>query len=42
MARPEDTLKYRFLQATNENGESVKADSSYSQCATEVDRLYSF
>ncbi|CAM4775199.1 unnamed protein product [Rotaria magnacalcarata] len=36
MARPEETLKYRFLRSTNKNGEFVKVDSSYNLCATET------
>ncbi|CAF4587708.1 unnamed protein product, partial [Rotaria magnacalcarata] len=38
MARPEETLKYRFLRSTNKNGEFVKVDSSYNLCATEVNQ----
>jgi hypothetical protein len=36
MARPEQTLKYRFIRSTNENGEFLKVDSSYNRLATEV------
>ncbi|CAF2996449.1 unnamed protein product [Rotaria sp. Silwood2] len=36
MARPEQTLKYRFIRSTNENGEFVKVDSSYNKFATEI------
>ncbi|CAF1045889.1 unnamed protein product [Rotaria sp. Silwood1] len=36
MARPEETLKYRFIRSTNENGEFVKVDSSYNRFATEI------
>ncbi len=38
MARPEKTLKYRFIRSTNENGEFIKVDSSYNRLATEVNK----
>jgi hypothetical protein len=38
MARPEKTLKYRFIKSTNENGEFLKVDSSYNRLATEVNK----
>jgi hypothetical protein len=42
MARPEQTLKYRFIRSTNENGEFLKVDSSYSRSATEVNENFVF
>ncbi|CAF1253722.1 unnamed protein product [Rotaria sordida] len=36
MAQPEETLKYRFIRSTNENGEFIKVDSSYNRFATEI------
>ncbi len=42
MARPEKTLKYRFIRSTNENGEFIKADSSYNRLATEVNENFVF
>lgn len=36
MARPEKSLKYRFIQSKNERGELIKPDSSYTRLATEV------
>ena len=38
MARPEKTLKYRFIRSTNENGEYLKVNSSYNLLATEVNK----
>ncbi len=40
MARPEQTLKYRFIRSTNENGELMKVDSSYNRLATEVNEIF--
>jgi len=36
MARPEKTLKYRFARATDENGQNVRAESSFNRFATEM------
>lgn len=41
MAQPEQTLKYRFIRSTDENGELIKADTSYNRLATEVDKILS-
>jgi hypothetical protein len=41
MARPEKTLKYLFIRSTNENGEFIKADSTYNRFATEVKICFS-
>lgn len=40
MARPEETLKYRFLRPKNENGDFLKVHSSYNRLATEVNYNY--
>jgi hypothetical protein len=42
MARPEQTLKYRFIKSTKENGELIKVDSSYNRLATEVKKTILF
>lgn len=42
MARPEKTLKYRFVRSTNEDGELIKSDSSYNRLATEVNMEFCF
>lgn len=36
MARPEKSLKYRFIPSKNEQGEPIKSNSSYNRLETEV------
>lgn len=38
MARPEKTLKYRFIRSTDEKGQNVRVESSFNRFATEVRR----